>query len=66
MEIMNADGSMIYRVTRIDHCDGPGYDCSYSHGPWIEYGEYKGDATPDPELLEALEIKRRLEKKYKF
>lgn len=66
LRFANPDGSLIYKVWHIDHCDGPGYSCSYSHGPWWAYGEYKGDAQPDPELMEAMAVKKRLAEKFNF
>lgn len=62
--LRNLDGSIIYEVCHIDYC--PGFSCSYSHGPWEEYGEYHGDAPADPDLLQALELKEKLSHKFIF
>jgi hypothetical protein len=66
IRLLNTDGSLILEAVRVDHCDGPGYSCSYSHGPWFTYGHYSGSAVPDPELVEALAIKERLSKRFSF
>lgn len=34
----NGDGTLIYECDRVACCEGPGYSCSYDHGPWFEYG----------------------------
>lgn len=39
--LANPDGSLVYRVSYIDRCEGPGYRCSYDHGPWREYGVWR-------------------------
>jgi hypothetical protein len=44
LRFLNADGTLIYEASHIDHCGGAGYSCSYDHGPWYKYGEYKGSA----------------------
>lgn len=66
LRLLNRDGSLIYKRDHIDHCDGPGYSCSYSHGPWEKYGSYNGTAKPDPELQRALDAKQQLEQKFRF
>lgn len=66
LRLLNRDGSLIFEMSHINHCDGPGYSCSYSHGPWYSYGEYHGDAEMDPDLHQALEIKERLTEKFRF
>ncbi|RLC84865.1 MAG: hypothetical protein DRJ03_13160 [Chloroflexi bacterium] len=66
MRLLNPGGSLIYEMTHINHCDGPGYSCSYSHGPWYRYGEYRGDAPMDEDLARALSIKKQLEDKFAF
>ncbi len=62
----NSDGSLIYQRTVIDYCNGPGYGCSYDHGPWYTYGYYRGDACPDNDLVAALECKKTLEQRFSF
>lgn len=32
------DGALIYKMKEVAYCDGPGSECTYSHGPWYEYG----------------------------
>lgn len=32
-------GDLIIKMSEVAHCDGPGYRCSYPHGPWYEYAE---------------------------
>lgn len=64
--LANRDGSPIVAMTWINHCDGPGYSCSYSHGPWFEYGSYNGDAEPDEDLVKALDLKKKLKEKFRF
>ncbi len=66
LEIVNADGSLIYRVRRVVRCVWLEDDCQYCLDPWLEYGRYDGNAMPDPELIEALETKRKLERKFRF
>ena len=65
LELINGDGSLIYRASITDYCNDPNsFICSYEHR--IEYGRYDGEIIPDPELIQALELKRHLEKKFKF
>jgi hypothetical protein len=40
--LTNPDGSLIYSIKWISYCEGPGFSCSYSHGPWFCYGTYHG------------------------
>ncbi len=66
LRFVNDDGSLIYQVSHTDYCEGPGYSCSYSHGPWHKYGVYKGAAALDEDLLAALEAKKVLSEKFSF
>ncbi len=43
--VKNPDDSLVYQWSHIGHCDGPGYSCSYSHGPWFKYGQWQGRET---------------------
>jgi hypothetical protein len=63
--LANRDGSIIYKASHINHCDGPGYSCSYSHGPWFEYGEYEGDSPTDKDLKRALDALNVLKEKFR-
>jgi len=38
LRLHDKNGSILYEVSRIGYCEGPGYSCSYSHGPWFKYG----------------------------
>jgi len=67
LTLANKDGSLVFQMEYVNHCDGPGYSCSYSHGPWYKYGKYnKGEAEPDPDLIQALELKQKLQQKFRF
>jgi len=66
VRLVNADGSLIYEMTRVDYCAGSGYSCSYSHGPWVEYGAYNGDAEPDPDIALALQALSSLRAKLRW
>lgn len=37
LTITDQEGNFCFERTQISHCEGPGYSCSYSHGPWITY-----------------------------
>jgi len=45
----NGDGTLIYECDRIARCEGPGYSCSYDHGPWYKYGKNKSCPPVDLE-----------------
>jgi len=64
--LANSDGTIIYKMVYVNHCEGPGYSCSYSHGPWYEYGQYKGPVPVNGDLALAIETKKRLEEKFRF
>lgn len=51
----NGDGTLIYECDRIARCEGPGYSCSYDHGPWFEYGQsVTCPVAPETRLAEAV------------
>ncbi len=61
----NGDGTLIYECTWIAHCEGPGYSCSYDHGPWYKYGQIKNIPIPvDPETRIAEAVLRYFDGKY--
>lgn len=66
LRLVNDDGTLIYEVSHVDYCEGPGSSCSYSHGPWHKYGTFRGNAAPDEDLMAALEAKRVLSEKFSF
>lgn len=66
LTLVNTDGSLVFQVRHVNHCDGPGYSCSYSHGPWYKYGEYHGSMQPDAELREAIRVKELLQEIFNF
>lgn len=66
MTLVNRDGSLIFQMTHVNHCDGPGFACSYSHGPWYKYGQYTSGAAADPKLLEAVHLKQQLAERFQF
>lgn len=60
----NADGTLIYECTRVARCEGPGYSCSYDHGPWYDYGNFDGGQTPTKEMRLAEAVLRYFDGKY--
>lgn len=51
----NGDGTLIYKCDRVARCEGPGYSCSYDHGPWFEYGQsVTCPVAPETRLAEAV------------
>lgn len=40
LRFRNYDGSVIYEVRHVDHCEGTGTWCPYDHGPFYRYGRY--------------------------
>lgn len=41
-------GKILFQVTWVSCCQGPGYSCAYSHLPVIEVGEYQ-ELEPGPQ-----------------
>ena len=66
ISVKNDDGTVIYECIHVDHCDGPGYSCSYDHGPWFTYGSYDGPEQPNDEFLEAIELYQKLKDRFLF
>lgn len=60
----NGDGTLIYECTWIARCEGPGYSCSYDHGPWYRYGQIKIIPPVDPEKRLAEAVLRYFDGKY--